>query len=493
MSSSAATTVFRTCPLCEATCGLELTVSNGAVRSIRGDSDDVFSAGFICPKGTTLGHLHDDPDRLRGPLVRRDGELRAAAWEEAFAEVARRLPQIIERHGRDAVAVYVGNPTVHNLSGTLYSRVLLRALGTRNVYTASTVDQRPKEISSALMFGTMLSHAVPDLDRTSYLLLLGANPLASNGSLATAPDWPGRLRRIRERGGAVVVVDPNRTHTAERASEHVAIRPGSDAQFLMAMVHTLFAERLVDLGGSGEFVAGVEVVEGSARRATVARRSSGAGAAACAGCRSPSASSRSPASPRRSRPLATVGCARWSRSPATRRCRPPTAAACSDRSPRSSCWCASPSTSTRRRAPRTCSCRRRARSRAGTTTSRSTCSRCATSPTTRHRCSPWSPGSSTSGRSCPSSRWPPRASARTPTRRLRTSWRSARWSGARSRTRTLPSTDTTPTPCSRSWRLAPARSGSSTCCFAPAPTGWRSTRSSRTRTASTSARSSREY
>src|SRR6266508_2933189 len=265
MSSSAATTVFRTCPLCEATCGLELTVADGAVTRIRGDSDDVFSAGFICPKGTTLGHLHDDPDRLRGPLVRRDGELRAATWEEAFAEVARRLPPIVARHGRDAVAVYVGNPTVHNLSGTLYSRVLLRALGTRNVYTASTVDQRPKEISSALMFGTMLSHAVPDLDRTSYLLLLGANPLASNGSLATAPDWPGRLRRIRERGGAVVVVDPNRTHTAERASEHVAIRPGSDAQFLMAMVHTLFAERLVDLGGSGEFVAGVEVVEGLAR------------------------------------------------------------------------------------------------------------------------------------------------------------------------------------------------------------------------------------
>src|SRR6266508_2814065 len=238
MSSSAATTVFRTCPLCEATCGLELTVSNGAVRSIRGDSDDVFSAGFICPKGTTLGHLHDDPDRLRGPLVRRDGELHAATWEEAFAEVARRLPPIIERHGRDAVAVYVGNPTVHNLSGTLYSRVLLRALGTRNVYTASTVDQRPKEISSALMFGTMLSHAVPDLDRTSYLLLLGANPLASNGSLATAPDWPGRLRPIR---------------------------PGSDAQLLMAMVHTLFAERLVDLGRAAEFVAGVEVVEGLAR------------------------------------------------------------------------------------------------------------------------------------------------------------------------------------------------------------------------------------
>jgi anaerobic selenocysteine-containing dehydrogenase len=263
--ASAETTVFRTCPLCEATCGLELTIGDGAVTRIRGDRDDVFSRGFICPKGTTLGHLHEDPDRLRVPLVRRDGELQESTWEEAFAEVARRLPPILQRHGRDAVAVYIGNPTVHNLSGTLYSRLLLRVLGTRNLYTASTVDQRPKEISSALMFGTMLSHPVPDLDRTSYLLLLGANPLASNGSLATAPDWPGRLRRIRERGGAVVVVDPKRTRTAERASEHVPIRPGTDALLLMAMVHTLFAERLVDLGdGVGEFVAGVEVVEGLA-------------------------------------------------------------------------------------------------------------------------------------------------------------------------------------------------------------------------------------
>src|SRR6266508_858762 len=244
VSAWAETTVFRTCPLCEATCGLELTIGDGVVTRIRGDRDDVFSRGFICPKGTTLGHLHADPDRLRGPLVRRDGDLRAATWEEAFAEVARRLPPIIQRHGRDAVAVYLGNPTVHNLSGTLYSRLLLRVLGTRNVFTASTVDQRPKEISSALMFGTMLSHPVPDLDRTPYLLLLGANPLASNGSLATAPDWPGRLRRIRERGGAVVVVDPKRTRTAERASEHVPIRPGTDALLLMAMVHTLFAERL---------------------------------------------------------------------------------------------------------------------------------------------------------------------------------------------------------------------------------------------------------
>jgi anaerobic selenocysteine-containing dehydrogenase len=263
--SSADATVFRTCPLCEATCGLELTIRDGAVTRIRGDSDDVFSHGFICPKGTALGHLHDDPDRLRAPMVRRDGDLRPAPWEEAFAEVAGRLPGIIERHGRDAVAVYLGNPNVHNLSGLLYGRVLLRALGTRNLFTASTVDQRPKEISSALMFGTMYTHAVPDLDRASYLLLLGANPMESNGSLATAPDWPGRLRGILQRGGRIVVVDPKRTRTAERASEHLPIRPGTDAQFLMAMVHTLFAEGLVDLGAAEEFVSGVDVIEGLAR------------------------------------------------------------------------------------------------------------------------------------------------------------------------------------------------------------------------------------
>ena len=266
MSSPAEAKAFRTCPLCEATCGLELTVRDDAVTRIRGDKDDVFSHGFICPKGTTLGHLHDDPDRLRGPMVRRDGGLRPATWEEAFAEVARRLPGIMQGRGRDAVAVYIGNPTVHNLSGLLYTRVLLRALGTRNLFTASTVDQRPKEISSALLFGTMLTHPVPDLDRTSYLLLLGANPFESNGSLATAPDWPGRLRRIRERGGRFVVVDPKRTRTAEHASEHIPIRPGSDAHLLLAMVNTLFAERLVDLGdGLREFVTGVDAVERLAR------------------------------------------------------------------------------------------------------------------------------------------------------------------------------------------------------------------------------------
>jgi anaerobic selenocysteine-containing dehydrogenase len=258
---------FRTCPLCEATCGLEIEVNDdGSVGRIRGDRDDVFSRGFICPKGSTLKQLHEDPDRLRTPMVRgEDGELHPATWDEAFAEVERRLVPILEQHGRDAVAIYLGNPTVHSLSAVLYSRFLVRALGTTNVYSASTIDQRPKEVSSGLLFGTSISFAVPDLDRTSYLLMLGANPFESNGSLATAPDWPGRLKGIIERDGRVVVVDPKRTRTAGEASEHVPIRPGTDAFLLMAMVHVLFAEGLVDLGRLDELVVGVEAVERVAR------------------------------------------------------------------------------------------------------------------------------------------------------------------------------------------------------------------------------------
>jgi anaerobic selenocysteine-containing dehydrogenase len=254
-------THFRTCPLCEATCALEIDIKDdGSIGRIRGDREDPWSQGYICPKGSTLKQLHEDPDRVRTPMVRgADGELHPVTWQEAFAEVERRLVPIIEEHGRDAVAMYVGNPTVHNLSGILYFKPLAKAIGTRNVYSASTVDQRPKEISTGLMFGTPIAFAVPDLDRTDYLLILGANPWASNGSLATAPDWPGRLKGIQERGGKVVVVDPKRTKTAEEADEHIPIRPGTDALLLMAMVQVLFNEDLFDLGGAAAYVDGGDV------------------------------------------------------------------------------------------------------------------------------------------------------------------------------------------------------------------------------------------
>src|SRR3954452_2077095 len=241
-------TAYRTCPLCEATCGLEITLDGDTVSAVRGDHDDVFSHGFLCPKGVAIKDLHEDPDRVRTPLVRRDGELVPASWDEAFAVVAERLGPVLDRGGRDAAALYIGNPSVHNVSALLYVRVLAKALGTRNVYTASTVDQRPKEVASALMFGNQLTIAVPDLDRTDHLLILGANPLHSNGSLLTAPDVRGRLRAIQARGGKVVVIDPRRTRTAEEADEHHFIRPGTDALLLFALVHTLFEEGLADPG-----------------------------------------------------------------------------------------------------------------------------------------------------------------------------------------------------------------------------------------------------
>ena len=249
---------YRTCPLCEATCGLEITVTDGRVARIRGDRDDVFSHGFICPKGSTLKQLHEDPDRLRAPQIREAGSHRDATWDAAFAEIERRLMPIIAEHGAQAVAIYLGNPNAHNLSGLFWGRPLIRALGSRNVYTASTVDQMPRHVSSGLMYGDPFGFVVPDLDRTSYLLMLGANPYDSNGSLATAPDWPGRLEAIRARGGRIVVVDPRRTKTAANADEHLFVRPGTDALFLCALINVIAEEGLVDLGDIAEYVNGVD-------------------------------------------------------------------------------------------------------------------------------------------------------------------------------------------------------------------------------------------
>ncbi len=258
-------TAYRTCPLCEATCGLEITVEGETIVRIRGDRDDVFSHGFICPKGSTLKQLDADPDRLRSPLIRRNGAHEPATWDEAFEYIAERLPALISAHGADAVAVYLGNPNVHSMAGPLYNRVLLKALRSMNVFSASTVDQMPKHVSSGLMFGHPDLIPVPDLDRTSYLLILGANPYESNGSLATAPDWPGRMAAISARGGKVVVVDPRRTKTAEAADEHIFIRPGTDALLLFALVHVLFEHDLVDLGDLAGHVDGLDDVGAAAQ------------------------------------------------------------------------------------------------------------------------------------------------------------------------------------------------------------------------------------
>ncbi|MFQ6331871.1 molybdopterin-dependent oxidoreductase [Nocardia sp. CWNU-33] len=243
-------TLLRTCPLCEAVCGLEITLDpDNHVTSVRGDRQDPFSKGFICPKGASFGHLDEDPDRLTEPMIRdrATGTWRTATWSEAFDLIAERFPAIVAEHGNQSAALYLGNPNAHTVAGALYAPVLIRALGTKNFYSASTADQMPKQVASGLMFGDPLTVPVPDLDRTDYLLMLGANPLESNGSLCTAPDFPGRLKAMRNRGGRFVVVDPRVTRTAKLADEHLFIRPGSDAYLLFGIVHTLFAQNLTDV------------------------------------------------------------------------------------------------------------------------------------------------------------------------------------------------------------------------------------------------------
>lgn len=251
---------LRICPLCEATCGLTLTIEDGRVTGARGDREDVFSKGFICPKGASFAELDNDPDRLTGPLVRRDGELTETSWEDAFATVADRLGAVVAAHGGPSVGVYLGNPNAHTVAGALYPPLIVRALGTRQVYSASTLDQMPKHVALGHMFGSPVAFTVPDLDRTDYLVVIGANPLVSNGSLTTAADFGGKLRALRNRGGRLVVIDPARTRTAEMADRHLAPRPGTDAALLFAIVHTLFDEDLVALGALVDSVNGIDDV-----------------------------------------------------------------------------------------------------------------------------------------------------------------------------------------------------------------------------------------
>jgi len=237
------TGVLRVCPLCEATCGLTLTIEDARVTDVRGDAEDVFSRGYICPKGVALGELHADPNRLTQPLIRgEDGSLQPATWDEAFQVIRERLGLILTEHGPQSVGLFLGNPNVHNLSGAFYLPAFIKALGTTQRFSASTVDQMPKQVACALMYGTALSVPVPDIDRTDYFLMLGANPLISNGSMMTSANFPGRLRALRKRGGQLVVVDPVRTRTAAAANQHISIRPGSDALWLASLAYLLTRE-----------------------------------------------------------------------------------------------------------------------------------------------------------------------------------------------------------------------------------------------------------
>jgi anaerobic selenocysteine-containing dehydrogenase len=256
-------TVHRVCPFCEATCGLAVQVEGDRIRSVRGDADDPFSRGFLCPKAVGVKELYHDPDRLRRPLRRTASGFEEIGWEEAYDEVASRLLAVRKAHGNDAVGMYTGNPVVHDLGALLYRPVILRALASKSCFNASALDTLPKIVQTGLMFGRQFPTGVPvpDIDRTRHLLVVGANPVVSHGSLMTMPDAPGRLRGVTERGGKLIVIDPRRTETAKLASEHHFIRPGTDAAFLLALVHTLFAEGLVELGAAEGLVGGLDAVE----------------------------------------------------------------------------------------------------------------------------------------------------------------------------------------------------------------------------------------
>lgn len=256
-------TVHRVCTLCEATCGLSIDVAGDRVLAVRGDPEDPFSKGHLCAKARGLADVHHDPDRLRGPLAREGDRFVEIGWDEAFARAAAGLAAVRERGGPDAVALYRGNPAIHDLATTLYYNVLQRAIGSKNQFSAGSLDTWPRYVQVGSMFGGMLHIPVPDLDRTDHLLVFGANPIVSNGSLMTAPDVRGRLKALRARGGKLVVIDPRRSETADVADEHHFIRPGTDAALLLAMVHTLFDESLVDLGTVGGFVDGLEAVRAS--------------------------------------------------------------------------------------------------------------------------------------------------------------------------------------------------------------------------------------
>ncbi|MGK5090752.1 molybdopterin oxidoreductase family protein [Deltaproteobacteria bacterium TL4] len=254
-------TYYRNCNLCEATCGLEIQVKDNQIVSIRGDQKDPLSQGYLCPKATALEDLQKDPDRLKYPVRRTQQGWEQMEWDEAFEEVSHQLKAIQGKYGRHAVGSYLGNPNVHSLGASLFAPALVQSLKTANHYSASTVDQFPHQFVSYLMFGHQLCIPIPDVERTNFFLMLGANPLASNGSMMTAPNIANRLKALQQRGGKLVVVDPRHTQTADLADQHFYIRPGTDVYLMLALLHTVFDEKLSQLGHLASIVDGVETVQ----------------------------------------------------------------------------------------------------------------------------------------------------------------------------------------------------------------------------------------
>jgi len=257
-------THYRTCNICEAMCGLVVEHTEREVVSIRGDKDDPFSKGHICPKAVALQDYYTDEDRLKTPIKKTENGWEDISWEEAFAEVASRLQGIQAGHGQNAVGVYLGNPNAHNFGNAILLPQFFKALGSNSRFSSASADQLPHHVASNYMFGAGMLIPVPDIDRTDFFLIIGGNPAVSNGSMMTAAGVAKRIQAIRDRGGRVVVIDPRRTETARLADQHLFIRPERDALLLLAMVHTIFEEGLVELGHLEPLVEGLEAVRATA-------------------------------------------------------------------------------------------------------------------------------------------------------------------------------------------------------------------------------------
>ena len=253
-------THFRACHLCEAICGLAIETDGERILSIKGDPEDSFSRGHICPKAIALQDIQDDPQRLRQPVKRVGERWESIGWEEAFELVASRFAEIQREHGNNAVGVYMGNPNVHNYGSMTHGNYFLGQLHTKQRYSATSVDQLPHHLVSLWLYGHMLMIPIPDIDHTDYFLMLGANPLASNGSIMTVPDVGKRIKALKARGGKLVVVDPRRSETAEVASEHLFIQPGTDVALLLGLLNTLFAENLTKASPVLDATEGLDAV-----------------------------------------------------------------------------------------------------------------------------------------------------------------------------------------------------------------------------------------
>ncbi|MGI9284589.1 MAG: molybdopterin-dependent oxidoreductase, partial [Pseudomonadales bacterium] len=263
-------TVYRSCPTCEASCGLVLEVDRAKkqVISVKGDEQDPRSQGYVCAKSQAFRYVYEDHERIKRPLKKVGDGWQEVSWEEAFSEVGSRLAEIRDRYGKDAIAMYYGNPNGHNFNTSIYTELFITMLNTERFFSAGSVDQQPKNLVCDFLYGNAWMFSVPDMDRCEFFVCMGGNPVVSQGSILGAPNTKGKIEGIQARGGKCVVIDPRRTETAELADQHIFIRPGTDAFLLFAWVNEIFASDSVHLGHLASFTEGVEQVRVMAQKFT---------------------------------------------------------------------------------------------------------------------------------------------------------------------------------------------------------------------------------